>query len=224
MRLIASITIIFIALSIYFSPYIIKIENINCISNYGQCNQDIELSLKEANNQTLRNAKKHINQILSNQSSVTNHDIRFQFPAELNVYLIEQKPEFAIKIGESANYLLVSTQGSILGFSNETPLPKTTSESELSDQEIKHVAKLGRRMFLIYGIKESQIRENAFVTSINDKYSVYFPLSGDIDVLIGSLELILSQLNRANGNLKIGQDETVSPNTIDLRYINPVLR
>ena len=118
----------------------------------------------------------------------------------------------------------VLKSGKILGFSTETLLPKSISDKELNEHQLQFVSELGRKLFLIYGINSSEIKNDAFITTTNGGYIVYFPLKGDTDVLLGSLELILSQLNRTKGNFKIEDDKMVNPTTIDLRYVNPVLR
>ena len=54
------------------------------------------------------------------------------------------------------------------------------------------------------------------IVKIAGGVKVIFPLEGDIDVLLGSLRLILSQLNNDEREIRIG--------SIDLRFENPVLR
>jgi len=60
--------------------------------------------------------------------------------------------------------------------------------------------------------------ENRLEASLDNGINVIFPTAGEVDVLIGSLRAILSQLNTGS------EDTRIKASTIDLRFDNPVVR
>ena len=77
-------------------------------------------------------------------------------------------------------------------------------------------------MFSTYQVQDGEIIDSNLVVEVTGGRSVIFPLQGDKEVLMGSLNLILSRLNSEDEKSRIEGAENVE--IIDLRFKNPVLK
>ncbi|MBX4205966.1 hypothetical protein KW795_02105 [Candidatus Microgenomates bacterium] len=85
-------------------------------------------------------------------------------------------------------------------------------KGEKLSSEFQFATLLLQKMYFVYNTNHANVSAYSISFDLNEK-KVVFPLNGDIDVLLGSLTVILSRLNSEN-NYSI----------IDLRYKNPILK
>ena len=78
MKYLRKIFIIFLVLSplalIYLIPRSVKIESLRCVNQYGKCNEDLLIKLENVNGSNLYDARKKINSLLKNDSTITKRD------------------------------------------------------------------------------------------------------------------------------------------------------
>lgn len=194
----------------------LKVSKINCESQYGICDSNLELIISALQNkkENIFEARNDLEKILKYNKNVLDYSIRFNPLFGLKAFVIEKKAVAAFVTGNI--FTLVDSDGEILGKTNSTALPKIDSSINLSSDEISYLAKLMSGLYNFFGVTTGKVTADGLtVTNLKGK-TVIFPLTGNIDVLLGSLTLIFSRLP------SVSQASTIL--TIDLRFKNPVLR
>jgi len=194
-----------------------------CKSQTGVCPESLNNKIQNLNNKKLVTLNRQIKKILANNYLVNEYSIRFKLPNIYIIDLIAREPVFALKDMDTQKIALVSSEGKILAFSNNSYVPIVGVElnSELVEGsnvgEINLFAlRLTDGVNKMYQIKSSQIQNNSLLVELRSQIRVLFPLDGEIDVLLGSLRLIYSKVE--------GDNSLSNYREIDLRYKNPVIR
>ncbi len=209
-------------------PEIIVISEISCASQYGPCNKKIASYLEGFKQTKLSKAKSKIRHYLEESISVEQFLIQFRFPSRLQIDLVENKPVFALKRDDGPGNALIDKKGVVIGSSESTNLPTLKIFSELPVVGEKVPDKTLFALDLIYDIYESfsinegSILKETLVVKFPRGPEVIFPLEGDRQVLLGSLNLIISRLNAIREESRI--ENVGGIQTIDLRFKNPVIK
>lgn len=217
---------IFILLIVLF-PYVYKSGKIICKTQYGECSQDINLKVQSVNGQPIKQVTKLISERLKDEAKIESFKTVYHPLNTFQVDIIQKKAEVAIKEIDTLEYLLFSSDGNIVEKSTSTVLPKVILEdsSYKSDSpESRFASKLLIELYKYYSIDTITMIDGSLVGWFDAKLKLTFPLEGDIDVLLGSLELLLFQLNQSLQNSKIEDVRNFKVTSIDLRYKNPVIK
>lgn len=206
----------------------ININNIECSSQFGECDSNLSESLDKYRGTNIFEVKRNISEKLANDISINSFSFQYKFPDLLRANVIKLTPTFGLKSSEGDLVALVDRSGKVLSLENFTNVPTALTESGLpqvgenvSDLQLFALEFLYDAIS-ISEIKNSIIYENKLEIDYEDGIKVIAPLSGDREVLVGSLILIRSQLNSVTQDSKIGDDKQIRE--IDLRYKNPILR
>ena len=212
---------------VYFLFRSVKVVNIYCKNQYGGCSSDITESLMFARGEQIISAKKKIETVLRDNVLISQYVVRYKLPDTLNVYVIEESPQVAIK--ESDNTFSVFTaEGQLIGVLPEVNVPTLLLEDYNPNvKQREYATELLFALHQIYGVWFGRIHYDGIVCDVQS-HQVIFPLEGDVDVQLGTLQLLLFQLNTGGENSKIesAQDESIPmpAQVFDLRYKNPVIR
>lgn len=213
--------IIFVILIPTIIKKLIKIEKIECESQYGKCDEVIANSLQLTGN--YRDTKKIIEQRLEKDILVNSYLIQYQIPNKLKIDINLKKPRYAIF--NSSKYFLIDKDGLIIEESSETNLPTLNKENvnlvvgEKIKEKDKFALSIINGLTYLYSINSGNIINDELKVTSNEGIIIRFPLEGDKDVLLGSLRLIFSRLNDETKGIRIEDTKE-----IDLRFKNPVLR
>lgn len=208
-------------------PSLISIEAVICQSQFGPCRENITLSLQEFKGKSFRKTKGQIESFLRGEAAVEKFSLRLKLPSTIMVTILEKKTRFALKQKNAEIYANLSAAGEVLAIESLTPLPVVVISVNPPNLGEKVAAstlfalKIQERMFSAYQVKEGEIVDDSLKVLFNDGYTVFFPLKGDIDEIMGALSLIIYELKRPEGDSRI---EGTKISTIDLRFTNPVLR
>ncbi|MEK7550925.1 MAG: hypothetical protein AAB535_04055 [Patescibacteria group bacterium] len=216
------ISIIFIILIPISIPRLIKIEKIECATQYGTCSEDMQFTItnlpaRPAGGQftNLQKAKKEIGEVMKSYYYVSDFSAQFKIPNSLKVQILVKKPTYAIKQKGTENFALVDFTGTVLGISNSSSLPRIEIDQQIksvgekiSDSELLALNLVGG-VFSMYQVGLGRVEGPSLLVELPQGNNVIFPLDGDRDILLGSLRLIYSK---------------VQDREIDLRFANPVLR
>ncbi|MEK7526264.1 MAG: cell division protein FtsQ/DivIB [Patescibacteria group bacterium] len=216
-KLLLLIPIILLTVLFFVFPRVFKIKDIECKSQYGPCSSQLESSLISNKNTSYLLAKKNITKTLADSKDVSQFSIRFMFPAKFLVEVIESKAIVAIDY--EGKFYLLDKQGVVLAIVDQNNLPvihvsgfdPNFSVNQKMSAEFVFVSNAMNKIYLVYNVNEATMTENQFSFVLSSGKTIIFPTLGNSDVLFGSLQIILSRLNR---------DFAI----IDLRYKNPVLR
>lgn len=204
-----------------FTPRLIPINSITCRSQYGPCDSKLVDQFNSFEGKKYFYARKEISKLLSSSKYISEYSIKFNLPDKLNIDLIEKKPSIAFP-SSSGKFFLINQFGEVVDEVDETLLPKIYSQNqdpwdfkrgEEVNEELKFAIKIMQKMFYVYNVSDAYVKGDSISFTLSDGRKIIFPLKGDIDVLFGSLQVILSRL----------QVET-NYSIIDLRFKNPVLR
>lgn len=209
-----------LASGFFFIPKLIPVKGIDCASQFGPCSTDIEAKVKKYEGQNLYDAKRGISRELKAEDGVTKFTQHFAIPSALSVYVIEKKSYIALTRQGLGRFYLFDAAGRFIEETESTNLPILVFEEGEPDKErlsARHTlaAKILHGLFSLYEVKVARVRQDSLEADITTSTKVIFPLDGDADVLLGSLNLIFSRLNTTQENSRI---------EIDLRYKNPVIR
>lgn len=224
---IAAIILLFVFLVI-FVPRVLIIDEIMCSSQFGPCKQSIVESLANIKQNSLFDASRNIDEYFLDNTLVSDYSVQFKLPRKLTVSVIERKPVFGVKAGQGSQIALIDKDGRVISIEDTSGLPILITNGNLP--EIGHIIsprilfalKIVSDMHSVYHVSGGSIENDGLEFDLKDGPLVIFPLEGDVDILLGSLSSILSQLNIGDGDIKIGTTDEVR--LIDLRFKNPVIR
>lgn len=215
-------------LFIFFTPTVIlktiKIEKVNCQTQYGNCSDELNSLLNLTVTRDLKFSREYIADVLVNDLSVNDFLIKYRMPSTIDVELNLKKPTTAIK-DVNGLYYLVDKEGLIVAVTDETNLPYLSSQeteykvgSQLSAKN-EFAVNIYQYLIYLFSIKEAKIEQDRLVALTDEGVKVIFPLEGEAKVLIGSLRLIFSRLNDGAEGIRMNDISE-----IDLRYKNAILR
>jgi len=221
-----------LSLIIFFAPNFIRISQIGCMSQYGPCNPTLVSRLENLTGKKLKEAKEEIKNILSSEILVSDYLIQFKLPNSLEVSMVERKPIYSLTKQGASAYAQVDESGLVIRIDDKTPLPRLFTTGQIPnvgdrvDQKHLFALTILYRMFAFYQVQEGNMEESYMETKLKNGPKVIFPLEGDEDILIASLQLILARLNRESEGIRINENdiELSMITSIDLRYKNPVVR
>lgn len=214
------LSILLIILFVLSTPTVIKklikINKIECTSQFGQCTEQFSTG-------DYLFVKKQIEQSLKQNIQVNSYLIQYKIPSTIKIELVLKKPNYAIS-NLSHNFYLIDRSGVVLGIVKETEMPFLVADTnyvigqKISDSN-KFALDLLEKVKVINTISSAEIKDKVFEVRVENGILVKFPLEGDVDVLVGSLRLIFSRLNEGTQGIRM---EDVRE--IDLRFKSPVLR
>ncbi len=211
--------IIFIGIILLF-PFFAKVKS-ECKSQYGACPQELETGIKSQEAGNLYQTKKKITKYLKNNFKILDFSTQFKLPNILIVNVLIKKPSFLIT--NDANQKIATDQsGRVLGVTDNTTLPTVIVTGNLEkvgdviDQKHLFALNLIEGVNQMYQTNVGKIIDNSLVVELPAGIKVRFPLSGDSQILLGSLRLVYGRIESGEQKEKYTE--------IDLRFKNPVLR
>lgn len=198
----------------------IRVLELVCSNAGKDCSGEINGFLMRYRDRSYIEIKDEVSRELSHNPLVAHYTIRFELPNRLSVDIVERVPKIAAKFGEE-RYFIFDSEGVSLGEVKETNLPVVMVYELPKDSKFRFAIVLAQDVVRYYGAENIRVDKSGLYARVRDS-EVAFPLEGDRDVILGSLEITLSQLNRVVENSKIVL--TAGNNyRIDLRYKNPVV-
>lgn len=227
-KLIYSILIIAALLALVLGGLLLfqalKVERIICASQFGPCATEIDAEIDKFQGLGIISALGQVKKTLGSDARVSQFSVRFIFPSTINVDIIAKKGEAALGQQGVDNFLILDKTGRVIAVEKTTSLPiiNVNDGTDINYQigasvpdNLIFALNLSRQIFAGYGVKLIIVEPDRIEVSLKS-VKVIFPTQGEVDVLIGSLNLILSRLNNAQGEIRMGE--------IDLRYKNPIIR
>lgn len=192
------------------------IKSVACENQYGPCSEEIANSLS-LNQTKLYKIKlgKFVNDRLTGLNKVAEYSYAFEFPFGARVYVIEKKPQIALSFEGDSKFYLYTAQGIKIEETDKTELPIVEIWGDSTEVERIFGSEISFILFTEYNINKIRLG-NKRIEFKYKEYDIIFPTSGDIDIILGSFELVLSWLNSQAQELKIS--------LVDFRYKNPVIK
>ena len=212
-------------------PRFIKIRQVSCHSQFGPCSGYLSKLVGQAESKSLNEAKGYLKSLLLDEAQVVDFSLRFALPNRLQVDIVERKAMVGLRQVGINGFALIDKTGRIIDFQEKTLLPVLMFEKGIDNFEVgkkvslkvRFAGELLSRLSNPYQVKQALIRDECLEIELNQGLKVVFPLEGDVDVLLGSLQLVLSRLNTEAEDFKIGEEQ-IRPRLIDLRFKNPVIK
>lgn len=212
---------------IFVLPKIIKIEEFDCSTQYGACDEWISKEFEILKGKNYSQTKKYTLLIIKNFIFVDDYLVQYKFPNGIKVNLSISKPVYCLKKVNENIYDYINSTGMVVRVDKECSLPVVETENyfpnmgEEIKEDILNALTTVSLMNLSFGVSNGKILNNYLQINMPQGYNVLFPLDRDSQVLVGSLKLIISRLNENASDTKI---DSGIISVIDLRYTNPVLR
>jgi len=209
----------FFLIPIILFPFLYPIRNIICVSQYGECNYQLQQKFQEVEGSPLKKTLRELDLYLSENERIEEYKVNFKPLDNILVSITEAKSEIAIKEKGFEKFFLVSSKGELISEASASALPKVfigREDIKFDSFESLFAVKLLVELSKFYDIQEVTLSESEIKAVYKQEIELIFPVEADIDVLLGSLELLLFQLKQ-----KL-PDTTIS--SIDLRYKNVIVR
>lgn len=205
-----------IVISVGYSRLTVK--NIQCQSQFGPCDDEIVSALEVYKDKVLLHSYSGLRQELNNHSKVADYSVNFLDPATIQAKVVQRRPQVAVIAEGSGEYHLYSFEGYLLEKATETQLPvvRIKDISVITDDQMKFVIEMAYTLNQTYNVNSVLIQEGGMEFEMANAPKIIFPVQGDIDVLLGSLTFVLSQLNSQLGDFRM--------ESVDFRFKNPVIR
>ena len=197
-------------------PRLLPINNVSCTNQYGSCSEELRRDLEKIEGKSLKEIKELIEGMMSKNLFVKDYSYKYEIPDKVVVYVIVKKPKFILQNSNDNSFALIDRDGVVLGYGENTTLPVVVYSGESVALRERVNAKelfslnLISSMYYYYQAKKGIMVEDRLEVRMRDGVTVIFPLAGDREVLLGSLKVVLSKIERVS--------------TIDLRFKNPVLK
>lgn len=204
----------------------IKFTEVSCVSQIGDCDDQIQKDLRLDTNPTFFTAQKKLSSRLDKNIFVEKYTFQYVLPTKLTVYVIQKKPFFAVQNSMTNQVFLLDFFGVVLSETDEsTFFPVQTSDfsygfGEKVGERLLFALKITAALFKTYDLEGSVLKSELLEITLDSGIKVIFPLEGDLDLLTGSFVLMYNQLNKDSIETKIDNNNI---GTIDLRFRNPVI-
>lgn len=223
------LSIVLIAILLVFTPTAIKksikISNIVCVSQFGECHKELVDSFVLATGRDYKIVKKYLEDILNNDSRVDSYLIQYRIPSTVKVEINSKKPKYSIYSRTNQKTYQIGEDGTLLSETSSSDLLKIsvdgleTNLGEKISNEYLNASLIMEYLNFLFSIKEGEVQKNILKVQSNDGVSILIPLDNDINLMIGSLRLIFSRLNDGSEGIRMSDIRE-----IDLRFKNPILR
>lgn len=195
----------------YFFSKRVVIAATSCSGQNRPCSVEIENLLRSQIGKNYFSARGFLDGELMGNTKVESFSLRFIFPSAINLEIVEKEAVVALAFAPQRIFTF-DEEGNVLGEVAETNLPTANVVESLSDKPIKFAAELFLALNKYYNVTSAQLSKFGLKAIISGT-EITFPLEGNIDVILGSLEVVL-QLKPSTGKIY----------TVDLRYKNPVIK
>ncbi|MFC1710481.1 hypothetical protein ACFL0F_02380 [Patescibacteria group bacterium] len=212
----------------YFLPKLIVINSIECKSQYGPCDVNISEQLDQLGGNEYGGAKAEIINILGNNLLIEDYTYQFKLPDKILINVLQRKTQFALKREGDENLFLVDKAGFIVDAGTFSNLPTLEIEGNIPNvgekisDDVSFTLGVFSDLYRLYQLDVGRMYPNYSEFTLPGGYKVIFPTEGDGEILIGSMLVILNQLNSEEQNSRI--DIVKDMKIIDLRYKNPVIK
>ena len=220
--IIAVVLVSGLAISFYYLPRKMVISDIECVDQFGKCDEALASSLKAGVGTNLLDSRKNVLGVLGFNTLISDYSVEYKFPDVLKVNVLRRKPRFALS-NDSGLVALVDGTGVVVGYSNETLLSTVNTVDNLAEvgksvNENELLAlKLVAGINSVDSVSRAEIQNEMVAVRMGNGIDVLFPLDGDDELLLGSLVMIMSKLDS-------DEELRATTKTVDLRFDNPVLR
>jgi cell division septal protein FtsQ len=220
-----AVFLVIIPLTILYLPNLIVIDKIDCFNQYDRCSSQVSDKIALVQSNKYGSAKKYIEKVLSHDMLVKSYSIHFQFPSMLIVNVIERKPKFALRSSTVQGIATIDDEGYVLTVVDESSLPTVVMSGTLPnpadkvDEQTLFGLRIVYNMSSIYKLGSAELKSDQLDVKLENGKLVVFPVRGDMQYLLGAMNMLLLRLNNPSSDTKI-----VNVNYIDLRYKNPVLK
>ena len=210
--------------SFFVTPSLfIKINKIECESQYGPCNKEVNDKLNSAKGKRMYFTKIKLHQLLKNEFYIKEYQMHFKFPATYKENIIERKPVYAITNNTKAWFAQIDRDGYVVSITDISNLPFIITENEVPpvggkvSQELTFSLEMLSLINGKYQVKSGMIKDNSLFFAIKPFAGVIFPLEGDKELSFAKLVFI-------TGTAENAISDYTNNISLDLRFKNPVLR
>ena len=221
------ILVILLIFSFVFFSKRVVIKDISCKSQYSYCGDYLDKKISEIGENNYWITKKNLKKLLDSEGVVQRYNILYRPLNGILVNIVMRKGVAAVKTGSMC--YVFGKNGFILSKVKNTDLVYFFVDGvkynvgEKIDDKLLFYSKLVIGTNKMFPIEKAFVDESGYLEiKLRNGSLVLFPKEGDRDVLLGSLRLVINQLNKNSQNLRIEKD--MNTIILDLRYKNPVIK
>lgn len=161
--------------------------------------------------------------MLMMEPEIASYSVRISPLGAASVEITLREGSIAFKPETTNAYTIYTKDGILVKEAQESSLPTVLLKEQIDTASVPFVATLSYELTTILPVSQMTVEGESLKVLLRDNRVLLYPLSGDIDVLLGSTLITFSQLNLTEGKLIIDRQAVVI-HEIDFRFKNPVLR
>lgn len=212
----------------FYANINLRSGRIDCVNlSGGNCDQALSSRLKSFEGKPFFKSIRSVKQVLKENPAVQKFSIRYLPPDNLIISIVQSDALFALTDNKGDFFETINNDGVVTSIVDHTDLPKLVTDDKVDVGKNVPDGTLFALLLLkdlnkTFMIESAVLSDGSMTVEIKPATKVVFPLSGDRQVLIGSLVLIYDDLNNQNGSKLNTKGKKID--TIDLRFKNPVLK
>lgn len=220
---------LFLLLSLVLSYLFAPLINLRCEAYERECSSSIVAKLESLQSKGYIQTKNAVANYLAQSPLIETYRIRGEFPFVLVVSIVEREPLAILRSQITEENIYVDTEG-LLYMKGEISdrIPVLTLPIELPqigttiDQDLKSALDIVNRIAKEKETATSFMYTPRGIETTIDGKNYVFPITHDLDRLIGMFLIVQNQLNTLASNSTM-KDITTS-SEVDLRFVNAILR
>lgn len=225
-RVVVAFTAGIIIFAILYAINSYKIADVDCVSQFTKCNENILNSLNKVEKGNVIVTRRNIVKAISQNPLIKKYSVQLNLNGKYIVMVEERVPKYCVE-GEEEKYISDS-EGLIIKIND--------SGSIMCIDSVEEKYKLGDRLSVrdyfnetllykmrdISGIGNIYLEQNNLVVEYKGSIKLLFPKEGDTDVLAGKAYYTVSQFDKIEKYIiEIGN---YSISEIDFRFNDPVVK
>lgn len=225
-----------ILLILYFS-FLVKIEEIKCVSDDDQCPDSVISILNDQSNKSIFLAKRSLARELDEDELVKNYSVRFNIPNKLIVNIKEREPEFALLTAEENSwYSIVDIEGVVIAVEESSDLDglfveELPNRGERLNSESLNAYKIYKNIDPYFPIERMEIRQEGSFVELERGHQAWLPKDADTQIIVGAIMVVFNRLNSSiEKSIIDNRDNQMLYNLcsggclVDFRFQNPVIK
>lgn len=230
--------ILFFAFSafLYFT-LLVDIQHVDCVSYEAKCHPAVVESINLDLPNNIYKTKKIIRNTLSQNKSISNYFVKFNYPNRLLVIVETHQPRFALVSNDDGSwYSIIGDNGIVMSIEETTELEylyvsSLPNPGEFISEDLINSYKIYKNIKFYFEINKVVIMDDGLLLYSERGHQAMLPYDGDPEVLVGAVMVVFDRLNTLaensimdNRDYKEFKSLCLDGCLVDFRFHNPVIK
>ncbi|MFC1649148.1 hypothetical protein ACFL2C_00335 [Patescibacteria group bacterium] len=225
-RTLSFIVVVFVAVLVVVLLKKFQISKFECNTQFSECDQELVNQLNGSLPQDYFSARESLQDVMKNNTHIYKYSYQLRLPATIRVDILVRKPTIALKSENVNSVSLVDQFGKVVRVESTSNLPFLYIEGKLPNVGEDVGQFRMNQILMTLGFYSSfeiekviEENEDLYIHIFNTPL-VIVPSTSDNELMVGSVNLVLSRLKHILQESKIDISEV---QRIDFRYKDPII-